>query len=248
MNAHELIHTAIYSGLFLCLFAIGEFLYHKLKLPVEVTRKFVHVFTGFICLTFPFYLGSHWSVLILTISFLLLLIISMKFNFLKSINAVDRKTGGSFLFPIVIYITYWAYSIFGLGYSTGTDLPIQEHFSLEGILSNPFTVFYYLPILILSICDPLAALIGRNWPKGKYHILGHQKTLSGSFAFFISAFLLSFIFSISLSPTASMGVLIALTIAFVSTIAEGISQKGIDNVLIPVSVISTLVFYNNYIL
>src|SRR5687768_11493323 len=107
MNQSELIHTALYAGGFLILFASGELLYHVFKVPVEITRKYVHILTGFICLSFPFVLNTHWSVLILTVSFVLILVTSIKLNMLKSINAVKRTTRGSFLFPLVIYVTFW---------------------------------------------------------------------------------------------------------------------------------------------
>ncbi|MBD3638567.1 MAG: phosphatidate cytidylyltransferase [Crocinitomicaceae bacterium] len=243
MNQEEWIHTAIYAGLFLILFTIGELLYHKLKLPAEITRKFVHMGTGVICLTFPFFLGSHWSVLVLTISFFAILLVSIKFNLLKSINSVDRKTGGSFIFPVVIYLTFWAYSIFGLGDMDATGLD-WKNTAIGREMFYGATVYYFLPILILSISDPMAALIGKKWPVGKYKIFGCTKTFMGSAAFFLSALALSIIFMMPLATSPEYGMLIALCIAFSTTLVEAICHRGIDNLLIPLTAVFVMVMFN----
>jgi len=244
MNQDELIVTAIYAGLFLLLFSLGEFLYHKLKISVEISRKFVHLGTGFICLTFPFYISSHWSVFVLTISFILILVVSMKLDLLKSINAVKRKTNGSFLFPIVIYITYWSYSIFGLNDWDGTDVTLINYQSLDAVLSNQAAVFYLLPLLILSISDPLAALIGKNFPIREFSVFGHTKSVAGCGSFFLSSLLLSLIFTLFLYEQGTSALLLAFCIAIMTTLVEAISQKGFDNLLIPVAAIAVLILFS----
>ena len=235
----ELINTAIYSGGFLILFASGELLYHQFKLPVEITRKYVHIITGIICLSFPFVLTSHWSVLILTVSFVLILIASKKFNLLKSINAVKRSTNGSFLFPLVIYITFWIYSYYGRHNVNGVDLDAStyDRFSLGG------TVFYFLPILILSISDPTAALVGKKFRLWPYKIFKDTKTIIGSAAFFVTAFFLSAIFLIPNCQSAFYALGISAIIAISTTLVEAICQKGFDNLFIPLTAAAILIIF-----
>lgn len=241
MNLDELIQTGIYAGLFLVLFTLGELLYHGLKLPVEITRKFVHVGTGVICLSFPIYLGSHWSVLILTLSFILILVVTMKKKWLPSINAVNRKTSGSFLFPVVIYTSWWAYSILGWNDYDGSNL--HEHFQVDSWHNGP-QMYFFLPILILSISDPTAALVGKQFRLGKYKILGCTKTIIGSFAFLVTAFGLSIAFLISHTESTSSALMIAGVIGFTTTLAEAFSQKGFDNLFIPSTTITVLYLFN----
>ena len=244
MTKIELIHTAVYAGVFAVLFAFGEILYHWLKVPVEITRKFVHLGTGLICLTFPFFLETHWSVLILTIAFFVILLSSIKLNLLQSINAVDRSTRGSFLFPVVIYLTFWAYSIFGLKNPHGVGLGLRD-FGDKTNLYYGGTIYYFLPILILSISDPIAALVGKRWPVMPYKIRSCQKTVMGSSAFFVSAFVLSFAFITPIIDQFIWAMIFASIIAFSATFVEAISQKGEDNLLIPLSVILMLILFDS---
>ena len=245
MNLTELIQTGIYAGLFLVLFTLGELLYHVAKLPVEITRKFVHVGTGLICLSFPIYLGSHWSVLILTLLFILILAVTQKKKWLPSINAVNRKTNGSFLFPVVIYTSWWAYSVLGWGDMDGNGL--NEHFHGTNWHNGP-QLYFFLPILILSISDPSAALVGKQFRLGKYKIFGCTKTLIGSFAFLLTSFGLSLFFLIPHTESISNAIMIALVIGVSTTLAEAFSQKGFDNLFIPSTTVLVLYLFNNSLL
>lgn len=239
----EVLHTIIFAGLFLGLFAMGELFYHKLKLPVEITRKFVHLGSGIICLTFPFFLTSHWSVLFLTLSFAAILILSLKFNTLKSIHKVDRITRGSYLFPMIIYINFWIYLKYGVYHD---DITLAMGLPEPGETYDG-EIFFCLPILILAVSDPLAAIFGKKWPKGKYKVLNETKTLVGSAAFFISAFILSAIMMLPLAPT--LGIIIGLSamIACAATFVEAISQKGFDNLLIPLAAAGVLILFKDWL-
>lgn len=217
MNS-DLIHTTLLALLFLTLFAFCELLYHKVKLKAESTRKIVHLGTGLLTLLFPLWINNHWYILALCSSFLVILLLSLKFKLLPSINAVNRTTRGSILYPFVAY---------------GCYLLFQNYDSL---------VYFYLPILILAICDPIAALVGKKLKLGPYVILGHTKTLIGSFAFFISAFLVTFFCLILLSHLSSnSAIYFSLFIGLTTTIAEAVSQKGYDNFTIPLTASAMLV-------
>lgn len=202
---------------FLALFALAEVLFYKTKMKAEQTRKLVHSGTGLLTMLFPVFLVSHWQVLFLCSSFLGILLLSQKFDLLRSINGVDRKTHGSILFPIIVYSSF---------------LVAEWHQDL---------LMFYLPILILAISDPLAALLGKKFPHGKYVFLGHQKTLVGSSAFFLSAFAIS---AVALYSTPIMHSLsnfsMAFTIATIACVTEALCKNGYDNLTIPVAVMVTL--------
>src|SRR5690606_10018582 len=134
-------HTLILAGCYLLLFGLGELLYHGFKVKVELTRKFVHLGTGLLALLFPVLLDNHWWVLLLCASFAMILICSLRFHLLKSINEIDRKSVGSLAYPVAVYGCYLSYSHQDYQY-----------------------IYYYLPIMILAISDPLAALCGKNGP------------------------------------------------------------------------------------
>lgn len=216
MNS-SIINTLILASAFLLLFLIAEILFWRFNVKVETSRKIVHFGSGLICLTFPFLIDDTLLVLALCCSFIGILLLSFKYKFLKSINNVDRKTHGSILFPIIVFICYLAF------------------------LQSESLLFYYLPLLILSISDPLAALVGKRFPKGKYRVFGSTKTLMGSSAFFISAFVCSLVCMTMLSSGNSTEMLIySLLLALGTTIVEALLVKGYDNFFIPISSMAIL--------
>jgi phytol kinase len=210
-----ILNTIILGAAFLILFGIAEILYHYTKATAEHTRKLVHVGSGLITLLFPIMLHNHWQVLFLSSSFLLILFLSKKFNTLKSINAIDRASVGSFAFPITIYFCFVVFKFYNS------------------------TIIFYLPILILAISDPLAALVGKRWPKGKFTSAKESKTLMGSATFFLSAVLLTIILMFLLNDTTRYRIFAALLIAFMATITEAITKNGYDNINVPVIVLIT---------
>ncbi len=104
--SNNIFNTIWLACSFLVLFGIAEFLYHKIKVKADYTRNLVHVGTGFLTFLFPVLLNNHWWVLLLCSSFAGLLLISLKLNLLKSINAIGRQSVGSLAFPVVVYSCY----------------------------------------------------------------------------------------------------------------------------------------------
>ncbi|TNE30124.1 MAG: phosphatidate cytidylyltransferase [Bacteroidetes bacterium] len=202
------------SVAFLSLFAISEWLYVKGKVAVEITRKISHIGTGILTLAFPVVLTNHWEVLILCSSFLILLVLSIRFEFLKGINNVERTTYGSVLYPVAVYLVYLVYAETGnLGH-------------------------FYAPILILAISDPVAALVGRRWPLIPFSVAGETKTVAGSVAFSLSAFFITgIIWMMESEPLSVQSIFTVLAIALISALTEAVSRKGWDNLSIPLSVL-----------
>jgi len=213
---NEYINTALLAILFLMLFGIAELLYYKFNVKADTTRKVVHLGTGLLCLLFPSMLHSHWFVFFLCGSFAVILYASLKLNLLKSINAIDRVSYGSLLYPLIVYICFLIYNYF-----------------------NNY-IYFYLPLLIMSICDPIAAVIGKRWPYGKFYIRKDNKTIMGSAAFFISSSIITLILIYFLLPNNDK-FLIAFSVALAATLAEALFVKGFDNFTIPLSVIMILI-------
>lgn len=223
MNENFL-NTAILAVAFLALFALAELMYHYMHVKVELTRKTVHFGTGILTLLFPVMLHNHWLVLLLCTSFAAILIFSLKFNLLKSINAIDRKSAGSISYPISVYVCYLVYEYYGYEY-----------------------YFFYLPILTLAICDPIAALCGKRWPMGKYKVGNDYKTLMGSSMFLLSSFLLSVFLLLKFAGSEfSLALLgFCFLIALITAIVEAISKNGYDNITIPFIALIILIIEKN---
>lgn len=220
----ETLNTLILAVSFLLLFLFAEILYHLFKIKVELTRKLVHTGTGLLTLLFPVMLHNQWLVLLLCSSFAIILILSFRFDVLKSVNAIQRESVGSLAYPVAVYGCYLAFIYF-----------------------DEQRMYFYLPILVLAVCDPVAALTGKKWPWGRYYNGKDYKTLVGSFLFLLSAWLISsalFYFSgieWSMLQELSAGFIIAL----VSSFAEAFSRKGYDNITIPAAVLLGLMIVHH---
>ncbi|MBI2270367.1 MAG: phosphatidate cytidylyltransferase [Bacteroidetes bacterium] len=220
----DIINMLILALSFLTLFGTAELLHHLIKVKAEFTRKFVHIGTGFLTLLFPVMLGNHWLVFLLCSGFAILLISSLKFNLLKSINAIDRESFGSIVYPASVYLCYLAFDY-----------------------TNHQYLFFYLPILILAVCDPIAALTGKKWPKGKYKIGKDDKTLMGSSMFFLSAMLICLLLFMQVKASYNNVniIIVSFVIALTTALTEAISIKGYDNITIPASALLTMFLLNN---
>lgn len=217
----NLLHTIYLAGAFLALFGVAELLYHWLGVKAEITRKIVHVFTGILTLLFPVMLDNHWYVLLLCGSFLLILLASIPLSLLPSINKVDRVTRGSFMYPVIVYSCFL----------------VQ--------LKMDSLIYYYIPILILALCDPIAELVGKNLPWLRYKTFGHKKTISGSLSFCIAAIVITTTLLVQIgSLELSHSLAIGSSIAIVTAVFEGFSHKGYDNFTIPASAVGVLLFFN----
>ncbi len=215
----EILNTAILALVFLTLFVLAEVLYRKFNTKAEYTRKLVHVGTGIITLLFPAMLNNHWLVLFLCASFAVILLVSLQYNFLPSINAIDRKSYGSLCYPLAAYTSYLVYDYLG-----------NQYF------------YFYIPMLVLAICDPIAALTGKKWPLGKFHIGNETKSIMGSVCFCVTAVIISYMLLSFTNNTFTtvQNLTMSIVLGVVSAITEAISKKGIDNVTIPAAVILTL--------
>ncbi|WP_372751792.1 diacylglycerol/polyprenol kinase family protein [Labilibaculum sp.] len=206
------------------LLAFNELNYRRLNIKGEITRKFAHFAACLATVPFPYIFTSHWYILVLALLFGVVLFITQYSNKLKSIHDIKRKSVGSYLLPLSIYLTFYLSCRLGM------------------------KIIYVLPMVILGVCDPMAAILGMNIKKmnGRIKLLGHKfnKTWLGSGAFLATSFVISIIalyFNRELFDLKTFW--LAFAIALVSTLAEFISWRGSDNLTIPLSVVLMLVLF-----
>lgn len=206
------------------LLIFNELNYRRLKVKGEFTRKFAHFTATLAVVPFPYIFPSHWYVLILASIFFAVLFITHQIKQLRSIHDIERKSMGSYLLPLSIYVI----------------------FLISDLSDNKFV--FILPMLILAISDPMAAVLGANIENynGKINVFGRKltKTYLGSGAFFTSSFIITIIaiyFHFKVFDLKTF--LLAFTIAITGTLAELISWRGSDNLTIPLNVVIVLVLF-----
>ena len=198
---------------FLGLIAIAEWWRFRFQIEVEWTRKLVHLGGGVVCLLMPFFIKSHWTVLILAISMGLIFAVSRRLGWLQSIHAVQRRSRGTEYYPIVVYLLF--------------------------VLSEGAPWKFVVCILALAMADSAAALVGMRYGYIKFQIEKEQKSLAGSLAFCLVTLAVVliplFIWDpLKGDPSAKLHyVLAANLIALLVTCFELVSLQGRDNLFIP---------------
>ena len=206
------------------LLIFNELNYRRLKVKGEITRKFAHFTATLATVPFPYIFTSHWYVLILAAIFFVVLFATQFGKQLKSIHDIERKSVGSYLLPFSIYIT----------------------FLISCLLDNKF--LYILPMLILAVCDPMAAILGMSTKKnnGKIKLFGIKttKTVIGSCAFLVTSFIISLIALYFHRGVFDLKTFwLAMALALAGTLAELVSWRGSDNLSIPISVVIVLILF-----
>ncbi|MFA5302701.1 MAG: hypothetical protein WC395_08450 [Bacteroidales bacterium] len=221
---NQIVLTTIILIAIVCVLTFTEIMYRRLELKSEITRKFAHFTATLSTVVFPFIFNSHWYVLVLASFFFVILFVSRHGTQLGSIHKIDRKSVGSYVLPVAIYLT----------------------FLISFLLNNKF--FYILPILILAICDPMAGILGMNFKRNNRQIrlLGHtlQKTILGSVAFLFGSFVISVLSLYLYSGIFNLKTFwLALGIGVITTLTEMLCRKGWDNLFIPLTAQMMLVFF-----
>ena len=187
----------------------------KTQLNGEIKRKLFHVSMGLTMLTFPYIFTSSLSVGILGVIALLFMYI-LKNTKLKNtlgtvLYSVDRESLGEIFFVISVFLLFY--------------------------LSKGNKILYSVPILILSLADSTAALIGKNYGKKDLAQFNEDsKSIEGSFMFFMVAFMATLVPLLLWTDVGREETLIISTIVgFNVALIEMISHTGNDNLLIPLT-------------
>ena len=200
-------------GGFLLLFAVLQIYVRAAGGSPETTRKIFHLGSGILTLTFPFLFRDMWPVFVLT-GASALTVAGIKFlpglrrRFGGVTTRVERTTLGELYFPIAIGLLFWL---------TRAAEPL----------------LFVIPVLMLTFGDATSALVGARYGMTRYE--GASKSLEGSVAFLVVAFLCA---HIPLLLWSSLGraesLLIAATLALLVMLLEGSAWRGLDNLFIPI--------------
>jgi len=193
------------------LIGVAEGLARYTAIAPEWSRKLVHLGGGLGCLLFPLLLDRATTVLLLAVVFGGGLWLAEQASWLQCLCRVKRKSRGSVYYPFAIAILFRM---------------TEGQYGL-----------YVSAVLVLTVADTAAALVGARFGRIRYRTGGVDecKSLEGSIAFWVLAFLAVFL------PLAwqagDAGLWQALFSAFLAatllTLVEAVSIGGRDNLYVP---------------
>lgn len=193
------------------------------SLHPELARKIVHVGMGLCCLPLPWLFQSAWPVvglaaLVITGLAAVRTQATLRASLGSVLGGVGRRSFGEIYFPVSVALLF--------------------------ALAHRNVVLYAVPLLILTLGDAAAAVIGTRYGFARYATGEGEKSVEGSTAFFVMAFLAT------LGPLrlfTTMGrtesVLIACTLALLVMMLEATALRGRDNLLVPLGTFVLLKAY-----
>jgi phytol kinase len=186
----------------------------------EVSRKSVHVLMGLVCVSFPWVFDRPLPVWVLAAAATIPLAVVRSIPALRSgvgsaLHGIKRPSYGEVLFAPAVAAVF--------------------HFSG----GDPY--LHGIPIGILTLADAASAVGGTRWGRRNYGVGEGFKTVEGSLIFLTTAFLCVFL-PLFLGGRVDMidSLWIALILATLAMMAEGISDRGFDNLVIPLGCIFAL--------
>lgn len=189
----------------------------------ELVRKLLHVGMGLVTLSFPWVFSSPWPVVLLAGMSIALLLGVKLYKPLKQelgsvTDGVGRDSFGEIYFPLSVALLF--------------------------ILSAGDAILFGIPMLVLTLADAVAALIGVRYGLLRYTTSEGQKSAEGSIAFFTVAFLSTHIPLLLLTDTGRAHTLmISLTLGLLVMLLEAIAWQGLDNLFIPLGGFIMLTLY-----
>lgn len=170
----------------------------------EARRKLLHVEMGVVTLGFPWLFSAAWPVLLLaglSLAWFGMLRFSsaLEARFGSALEASGRDSRGAMWFVCGVCLSF--------------------------LLSNGDARAYCVAILVLTLADAAAALVGRHFGRTR-------KSLEGSAAFFSVAFVIALLMLQALAA--------ALVVALVTTLMEAAFEDGLDNLFVPLGALAVL--------
>ncbi|MGB9664041.1 MAG: DUF92 domain-containing protein [Ignavibacteria bacterium] len=226
---NEFLIISILAFITIALLVTFEILARKNILSKSLSRKLLHITTGFIVVYVPFVLQNFWIVIFVGIAFSVTNFILIRKHLLKQINDSQTENFGIFYYPLsflICTLLFWNVNKY--------------------IISVSFLIF--------SVGDAVAALVG-GASTNKYltRITKEPKTFNGTIAFIVSSFFLLWIVKLTLWKDLNFinydwlnFSFLALIFSLLGGITEALSTKGTDNLSLPIILSSaTMMFFVN---
>lgn len=193
----------------------------RLHLSPEVTRKALHVAMSAVALSLPWVFDRNWPVFVLAALAVGVMLAVRYVPMLRKdvgsvLHEVGRQSVGDIAFPIALALLFW--------------------------LTADSKVLYSIPVLLLGLADPAAALTGARHGLAPYTTVEGIKSREGSVAFAFVAFLCVHVPLLLFTPIGRVESLwIACVVALLAMIVEAVSWQGLDNLFVPIGTYAILI-------
>ena len=190
------------------------------RLTAEGARKGLHVTMSAVALALPWLFDEAWPVVTLAALAVGAMVAVRVVPALREsvggvLHAVERPSVGDLCFPVAVCLLY--------------------------LLTADSPVLYAVPLLLLGLADPAAALIGARHGLSPYATDEGTKSREGSAAFAFVAFLCVHVPLLVFTPVGRAESLwIAAIVAVLATIVEAVSWRGLDNLFVPLGTFAIL--------
>lgn len=175
----------------------------------EITRKIVHIGAGHVILLAWWLHTPAWMGIAASVVFSGVALLSYRLPILPGVDGVGRNSLGTFFYAVSI------------GVLTAVFWPLG------------LPQYAALGILVMTWGDGLAALVGQNFGRHPYRVLGSQKSWEGSLTMALASFL---VVLLVLGLTAGFTGAVwgtAGVVAIAATLLETLSFYGLDNLTVP---------------
>jgi phytol kinase len=189
-------------------------------LQPEVLRKGLHVTMGLTTLSFPWLFDSGWPVIAVVLACTAAFIamharLPLLRRLGQALSGVKRVSVGEFCFVAATAILFF--------------------------LAADDPVLYCIPLLLLTLADAAAALVGTAYGRHRYRTMWDYKSIEGSAAFFAVGFVciavpLAWFTRATLFDAIAVAVLVALA----TTVLEAAIGGGFDNLFVPLGAFAAI--------
>ena len=181
----------------------------------ELLRKLLHIGMGVVSLSLPWLFDTPWPVLVMASLFGLGLVggrFSPVWRRIADgiVYGVRRHSFGDLCFPVAIAALF--------------------------LVSARDPVTFSIPILIMTLADAAAALVGTRRGAHVFRRPGREKSIEGSVAFLIVALPCAYVpLRVWSGGDWVAMLLLSLTLALLATLVEALSWNGLDNLTVPLA-------------
>ncbi len=191
------------------LIAIAEVLHHVWRVPVDITRKIVHVGVGMAAIALTIVFRDWYIAIIGPLAFILVNYVSYRVNLFRGIETGEQGQIGTVYFPLSFVIL--------------TPL----------LWSQP--ALLAASMMPLTWGDAAAAILGKRFGAHKFTVFSQSSSVEGALAMFVCSLLGTFFSLLLFGQTMFPSFALAVVTAFIATLVEALSPRGIDNLTVPIA-------------